>query len=578
MDLNTILSKLGASVADAVYLSVTPGIGLEIIKLDKKTRSIKSYAHRPLKYNTLLREIEDFVEFKETVIKLFEDIGISEKCNVAITLPTVFFGVKEVPAMLTEEAIQEVLTSEVEQAFVFRNQEPAIRSAETPLSSAVDMRKILFSAVQKQQLENIERVIKEIGAKLVKIELSLFSVIRALAFGELAVDQMRKDTEWNMMLINDNGYSIYSMSDQHIVDYHEEFLAINSLEEVELYDLIGSSVQMILGSLSQRYLYIISETDLVSATVLADRIAFPGKIEFIENNLKRKEEVIPLNFETLSDKSSLITLEAVGIGATDFISLPMRFNFQNFGKEDLNEPVPIRIFGYLIELSPLVATKLAAILLVFMMLILLFPALYFPLSSKGAKDKLAELEAKAEKLGQEYNVLNMSNSSTGAFNADKEIEKVLSNNRTKLMSYSSLGGSIPKNVWLTYYVAKDDGKVDIKGQATDIEDIYTFFKNLKDSLLNTQLKLYKLETVSDLDEVVMSAPNLPAIYNFEITNMSDAELAPPVEEGAEGTPLDPTAVKKPAKGGASAPGETAPADGGAAPGGKKPNALEPIEP
>ena len=55
---------------------------------------------------------------------------------------------------------------------------------------------------------------------------------------------------------------------------------------------------------------------------------------------------------------------------------------------------------------------------------------------------------------------------------------------------------------------------------------------MKDSLLNTKLRIHKLEMkTNSVDEAVSIDINQPAEYEFEITNMSDAELAPlPAEE------------------------------------------------
>ncbi len=47
MDLNSILSQIGAGSKDTVYLSITPSIGLELIQLDISSRSVKNYAFRP---------------------------------------------------------------------------------------------------------------------------------------------------------------------------------------------------------------------------------------------------------------------------------------------------------------------------------------------------------------------------------------------------------------------------------------------------------------------------------------------------------------------------------------------------
>ena len=102
------------------------------------------------------------------------------------------------------------------------------------------------------------------------------------------------------------------------------------------------------------------------------------------------------------------------------------------------------------------------------------------------------------------------------------------------MAFTALGESVPKKLWVTYFTAQGDGQIDIKGEASNVEDIYLFFKNMKDSLLNTQLRLHKLEMKSDsVDDAVSSNPNHPTVYEFEVTNMSAADLNPPAQNQGE---------------------------------------------
>ena len=87
------------------------------------------------------------------------------------------------------------------------------------------------------------------------------------------------------------------------------------------------------------------------------------------------------------------------------------------------------------------------------------------------------------------------------------------------MGYSALGEAIPRSVWLTYFVAQEDGKFDIKGESTGVEDIYAFYKNMKDSLINTKLKLHKLEMKESSVEDAVSSDTQS--YEFELTNIDN---------------------------------------------------------
>ena len=80
MDLNSILSQLGMGGGkEIVYLSVTPGVGLELIQVDASARSVKNYSYRPLEYNESLREIASIDEFKNAAEELFSELKIAPK-------------------------------------------------------------------------------------------------------------------------------------------------------------------------------------------------------------------------------------------------------------------------------------------------------------------------------------------------------------------------------------------------------------------------------------------------------------------------------------------------------------------
>ena len=95
------------------------------------------------------------------------------------------------------------------------------------------------------------------------------------------------------------------------------------------------------------------------------------------------------------------------------------------------------------------------------------------------------------------------------------------------MAYTALGESIPKDLYLTYFMTGDEGIVDIQGCSNTVEDVYVFFKNIKDSMPESKLRLSKLDLKSgSLDVIINSTVSTvdSAPYVFEITNMSDTQL------------------------------------------------------
>ncbi len=548
MDLNDILSQLGLSGSkDVVYLSVTPSVGLELILLDTTARTVKNYAYRPLEYNESLREIANIEEFKRDVEDLFSELKINLKSNVILNLPMVLFGSKDLPLLLADDAVTEALTSEVEQSYIFKRFEPVVSWCDATASQTGDSRKLFYSALQKNVVDDIKNALAELGISLVGVEISLTSILKALAFTGLAEAQMKDNVSWNLMLINQNGYSICSMVGKNIVEYYEEPLAIKSFEGDEIYNAINASAQITLMSYPANYLYILSTTDMVSAELLSKRINFDGMINYYDNNDFKRDNPLPVSLEVLEDTAHKISLEAIGIAVGSAVSMPVKFNFltksTESGVEDPNEPFHVEFGSHEFDISPNAARNISVLISILLLIPVFAAYMIIPMIEKQKQTQLNDINSKLEQTNNEIKRIQEEQNKLNDFDANAEIKKVLGFNRSKLMAYTALGESVPKNLWITYFTAKDDGKIDIKGDSENVEDIYTFFKNMKDSLINTKLRLHKLEMKSNsVDEAVTIDPDTPNDYEFEITNMTDAEvnaLVKPADPNAQANPQNP---------------------------------------
>lgn len=556
MDLNNILSQLGVGSKDTVYLSVTPGVGLELIQLDTSSRTVKNYAYRPLEYNESLRELSDIEGFKNAVTELFAELKINIKSNVVLNLPMVLFGSKELPLLLADDAVTEALTSEVEQSYIFKRYEPVISWIDANNSQSGDLRKLFYSAVQKNIIDDIRNALSELGATLAGVEMSLTSILKALAFTGLAQEQMKENISWNLMLITQSGYSICSMIGKNIVDYYEEPLAIKSFEGDEIYNAINASAQITLMSYPANYLYIISETDMVSAELLSNRLQTDGVVNFWENNGFKKQDALPVSLEVLEETAHKISLEAIGIAVGSNVNMPVKFNFLSGSAsegaiDDPNEPVHVVLGTTEFDISPNAARNVALAAAVVLLIPAIIAFMVVPMVAKQKQTLLDDVNAKLQQTDAEIKRLQEEQNKQNDFDVNAEIKKVLGNNRSKLMAYTALGESVPKKLWVTYFVAKDDGKFDIKGDSSNVEDIYLFFRNMKDSLISTKLRLHKLEMKTEsVDEAVTIDPNQPTDYEFEVTNMTSAELNPPPPPDPNAQPQDQQTDDQKNKGGA----------------------------
>ena len=146
-----------------------------------------------------------------------------------------------------------------------------------------------------------------------------------------------------------------------------------------------------------------------------------------------------------------------------------------------------------------------------------------PKTAQNSSAKVQEINKQIASIDDEIKKFSDGNKSN-QFNEQDSIKTTLENNKTKLMSYSALGASVPKTLWITYFSAQNNGLIDIQGEAESVEDVYAFFRNMKDSLLNSNLRLHKLQLISDNVDELVEDGMLSEGYEFEITNMSEEEL------------------------------------------------------
>ena len=529
--LNQLLSQLGANTKITVGVAMSPGIGLEMIEINPKTKTIEKYACKPLDYDYSKREIADYDQFREVLISLFDDLKINRKSNIVLTLPSVHYGLISLPTALGDEGVTSALVSEVEQAsYIFKRQDPVISWTDAYPAGDKDNREILYGAIQQAAIDEINAACVEIGCTLVAIETAQNSLLKTLEFNNLADEHMAPNTTWNLMVINPNSYSMITLNGKSVIEYREEPLALRSFVGDEIYEAIISSAQLTLQTIPSNYLYIVSETDMVSAEVLSMKIPFDGNIKFLESNKYVQNPLMQASYNILPNQVLKITPEAIGSGIYLISQFPFKFNLLGKGNEELavlQEVAPkIRVGNTEIELTSAFVKKIAAIAA----LILLVPtgilfAIMNQLNTQN-QEKLNSINQQLETDKAELaNFEDIDKKDT--FDSKLEINNIQSINRTKLIYYTAIGTNIPPNTWLIYLRIFGDKKIDIIGRSTNVENVYTFYKNMKMSVIDSDLRLNRLEMSADsVGNLVVEDLNSikPTFYEFEITNLTDEEL------------------------------------------------------
>lgn len=511
-----------------VYVSVSPACGLEMIELDKHG-NVRSYAQTELDYNEAQREIANYEEFKTGLETLFQMRNINPaKANVHLSLPTVWFGTKEgLPLLLDDNAITNIVIGELEQSYIFKRKEPLPFWFDALASTNSDSRNVFYTAVQADAVNQIRDILTAMGSTLVSVENSLFADLKALYATGIGAEQMQDGNSWSLMIVNNSGFQMLGMQGKRILEYYEEPLPLKSYEGEEIYAAIENAAQIALMSTPSSSLIVLSETDLVSAEILAGRLQFGGTTIFVEDNQFRKEPLMEMSLNVLSDDQLKVSLHAIGnISPAGFMPVDVDFLAEKGKAQAQVAIIEIPIGGSVFELTPMKAAVIVLILGAILVAPLGIGYFFTSNMVTTAQSKSSELDTQITQLDQELKALQDQEGKV-EFDPVAEIEKVLKLNKTKIMSYAALGESIPENLYLTYFMTADNGLINIKGCADSVEDVYVFFKNLKESLVDSKLRLSKLDLkAGSLDTVVTSTVSTidNAPYIFEITNMSDTQL------------------------------------------------------
>ncbi|MBP3846573.1 hypothetical protein J6I39_02360 [bacterium] len=515
--------------ATEVYIAVSPSNRIEMGVVDPHTHLLKSYAHASIEYNEAIREISDYDMFSAKLERLFTECNlIPSKCNIHISLPTIWFGYKDnIPLTSDEEAIKNIVFSELDQTYIFKRTDPVPYWFDAPVSLESDTKSIFYTAIQSEVLDTIRNVFKEMGANLIEITCSLTSDLKGLISCGYAEAEMNNDTSnWSLMIVNNSGFQLFGFQGKQISDFYEEPLPVKSFEDNEIYSAIENAAQIALMSSPSDSLVIISETDLVSARELSKRLQSAGRITVIEDNKYRKKPLSDITRALIPELQPEVSLHMLGMFPEPSI-FPLSINFlqciEGYARNDIIE-IPISAD------KTIILTRPKAMLIS----IILFAALVLPITigwgitSAGMGKYVNQIEELDNEITNTTAELKKYQNKEGSnFDPYREIENVLKYNRTKIIAYSALGDSVPKNLYLSYFMTGDNGYIDIQGYANTVEDVYVFFQNMKDSLVDSNLRLSKLDLkTSSLEDVIESSPsayNSP--YVFEITNMDEGQLS-----------------------------------------------------
>ncbi len=516
--MDDILTKLGLNSRITIGVSVSANNTVEMLCVDKPSRTIIKYAAKELKYNTAIREIIDYDELSLALSDLFRELNLNPKnCNIVLNLPNVHFGFINLPLILPDDQIKTAIASEVEQLYLFKRHEPVISWNTVDENKESDKRTIVYSAIQEMVLNNLKEVFEELGAKLIAIENSYSSLIKGIQFSRIMAEEMSAGSSINVLLISTNSYAIFSLSGNKIIDYFEEPLAIKSFTNEEVYLAISSAASTTLANYPTQNLLLISETDEVSAELLSDKINFTGNKKYLDTNKYAKQPFIDTDFSVLQNYVPMISIEGVGAATYQYESYSLKFNFlADTVDSAIPQALTVTLFGREIEIDRKAIFTILAIIITVLLILLTVVGLSLKYFNEKLASEIAVLNQEQQTLEAK---IKESKISVDVADIYTTTQQIYTENMKEFALFNAISMEIPNEVWLETFYANSDGEVFISGKSVSSDNIYPFFKGLK--AVNPDLFLSKLE----MDSNSPLTTSNDSIYYFEITstkNKSDS--------------------------------------------------------
>ncbi len=511
-----MLEKLGFKKRTHVGISLSANNFIELVCVDKASKSVVKYSSGNIKYNNAIREIIDFDEFAEVVEGLFEDAGLNPKeCSVTLNLPNVHFGITSLDNVSETPFIVENLQSEIEDLYIFKRNEPIISYSILDSAYGRDKKNIVYSAIQTKVIVKIIEIFDNMEAELVRIDSSYSSMLKSIQFCDRFNKYVQKEEKTAILLITPNSCCSFYLNGPTLIDCIEEPLAVKSFSTEEVYSAISKIATNTISKNSPQSFLIISETDEVNSELLSQKLDFQGEIDYINKSINTNEQFIDISSVSPDIDSNMIsymTIEAVGAAVADYDEYPLNINF--LPPERINENL-IEVGEYEVDLYRFITVIIITAVLA-AAIVCLAASLFFTsrINSIQGQNYSAEKEIEVFK----------KTISTNEKNQKKDIipilTKILETNKTVFDVYSALSTEIPDSIYIKKFVTNADGGIGILGEATTSESVQDFVKGLREK--NSDLMLSKLSINSKEDPVPAKIPNG---FTFEIkTSKIDVSL------------------------------------------------------
>ncbi len=516
-----------------VGFSLTPGIGLEAVVLDKTKTHVINYGRKKVEYNFSQRNIQDYPQFKSALSELIQEMRIPAKSYAYFVLPNVFFDFLDIrgPVDSKNMDIETALISTAEEYYIFKKDEPVIGWCDVISPSGADQRRIAYSAFQKSDVDEIKQIFSELNLQLIGIETSYSATLKGLNLTGLISDAIIMNSSWTALIINTNSFTLFQMEGSNLIDCNDVPLAIKSFSPEEAYQAIVSSVSQLLDTFASNQLYIISQTDDISAEALKKIMQYDRDIIAIESNRYSKKPLIEV-VSAIGDFNEANSLTLAAIGAADSKST-LLLDLNVYGKDtssSMGVYFSTNIGGKQVDITESYIRGITTFLTILFVIIFgaaIGGSMYF---GNLKQNELNSLNNEVQTLNTQIEELSRTQVEKPVEEIDMTdiIDSVANSNVSAINFYDSISSDIPKNIWLTKYYNKGGDRLVVRGVAESIVDIYEYYKNLRIVSPQSDIKLTELkvitnpnragESMSDFFTHITMDKEVDRLYSFEISN------------------------------------------------------------
>jgi hypothetical protein len=547
-----------------VGIYISPRSFIEVVKFDSETNTVLQHGRIDLAYDSVTRQISNIADFETNLLNLYEELDIPFNLPAVLCLQTVFLGHNSLPMELDDSEIKAVIAEQLENNFIFRNNPPEICYESISTMQETNTVHLAYTAIQKQQLVDIEESLKRIGINIVAIDTSYTSLLRGFSVAGITTEDISEGLSWTVLLVNNNNVALISLIGNKLVDFSEIPVVIKSFESKEVYTVINSYCNEAITTQCPDHLIIISKSDDVSAEELYKTFNLNCKITFVEENIFTDENMEPVHVE----------LETVGASFWNKSEIPLNFNFLNTGSSSNPVGTKIKIGSLTFYMTPKLLSNIFIGLIVFSLLLVASTWLICSAMVSSMEKKYEDL---ATQKAQLESVINAASVPTQV-STDEIISKTFEKNGKILQSYNAIGSVIPEKLWIETFTVVDDLNTCITGRAYSVEDIVSYYQNLTRSAQFQNLKITSIKVIGDdspqgtdvsivqnnqpnatssTPENLPNIPNLPSMtskkyYTFIFGSPINVISAISARQGAPAAstpPADPAAAPAP-------PGET----------------------